>query len=115
METYEDAVEAESIENSEYADDGTLDEEYVKYKEEKEEQRRREEESTYVTVTVFVNSEPVVLNDKPNYVFTDIFDHIDFDLQNRPAGKGIVTMLNGHKAVFSEELKEGDQLEIRWE
>lgn len=115
IESYEDAVEAESIENSEYADDGRLDEEYVRYKEEKEEARRREEEATHVSITVFVNEDPVTLDNKTSYVFTDIFDHIDFDLNNRPPGKGIVTILNGHKAVFSEELKDGDRLEIRWE
>ena len=54
------------------------------------------------------------MNNKPEYVFTDIFDHIDFDLKNPPAGKGIVTMLNGDKAVFSQPLSEGDELEIRW-
>ncbi len=115
IESYEDAVEAESIENSEYADDGTLDEEYVKYKEEKEEAKRKEEEANYKTVTVFVNGDPVTMDNKPSYVFVDIFDYIDFDLKNRPAGKGIVTELNSHKAVFSEELKDGDFLDIRWE
>ena len=114
IETYEDAVEAESIENSQYADDGTLDEEYVEYKQAKEEARRREEESRYVSLTVNVNGEPVTMNNKPEYVFTDIFDHIDFDLKNPPAGKGIVTMLNGENAVFSQPLSEGDELEIRW-
>ncbi|MCR5475176.1 MAG: rod shape-determining protein [Lachnospiraceae bacterium] len=115
IESYEDAVEAESIENSEYADDGRLDEEYVRYKEEKEEARRREEEASHVSITVFVNEDPVTLDNKTSYVFTDIFDHIDFDLNNRPPGKGIVTILNGHKAIFSEEIKDGDRLEIRWE
>ena len=115
IETYEDAVEVESIENSEYADDGTLDEEYVKYKQQKEEARRKEEEASHTTVTVFVNGDPVTLTGKQTYVFTDIFDFIDFDLKNRPAGKGIITELNSHKAVFSEELKDGDFLDIRWE
>ena len=115
IETYEDAVEAESIENSQYADDGTLDEEYVEYKTAKEEARRLEEESKWKTITVFVNGDPVTMNNKESYVFVDIFDHIDFDLKNRPAGKGIVTELNSQKAVFTEPLKEGDFLDIRWE
>ncbi|MCR5830833.1 MAG: rod shape-determining protein [Lachnospiraceae bacterium] len=115
IETYEDAVEAESIENSEYADDGKLDEEYVEYKQAKEEARRLEEESKWTTITVFVNGAPVTLNKKESYVFVDIFDYIDFDLKNRPAGKGIVTELNSKKAVFSEPLNEGDFLDIRWE
>ena len=115
IESYEDAVEAESIENSEYADDGKLDEEYVEYKAAKEEAKRLEEESKNVSVTVFVNGDPVTMNDKQEYVFVDIFDHIDFDLKNRPAGKGIVTMLNSEKAVFSQPLKDGDFLDIYWE
>ncbi len=115
IETYEDAVEAESIENSEYADDGTLDEEYVEYKQQKEEQKRKEEEANYQTVTVFVNGDPVTMDNKPGYVFVDIFEYIDFDLKNRPKGKGIVTELNSKKAVFSEPLKDGDFLDIRWE
>lgn len=114
IETYEDAVEAESIENSQYADDGTLDEEYVEYKQQKEEARRLEEESQYKKVTVIVNGDPVTMDKKPEYVFVDIFDYIDFDLKNRPEGKGIVTKLNGEKATFTEQLKEGDFLDIYW-
>ena len=57
----------------------------------------------------------MTMNNKESYVFVDIFDHIDFDLKNRPAGKGIVTELNSQKAVFTEPLKEGDFLDIRWE
>lgn len=115
IETYEDAVEAESIENSQYADDGTLDEEYVEYKQQKEEARRLEEESQYKKVTVIVNGDPVTMDKKPEYVFVDIFEYIDFDLKNRPEGKGIVTKLNGEKATFTEQLKEGDFLDIYWE
>ncbi|MBR1450352.1 MAG: rod shape-determining protein, partial [Lachnospiraceae bacterium] len=114
IETYEDAVEAESIENSQYADDGTLDEEYVEYKQQKEEARRLEEESQYKKVTVIVNGDPVTMDKKPEYVFVDIFEYIDFDLKNRPEGKGIVTKLNGEKATFTEQLKEGDFLDIYW-
>ena len=115
IKNYEDAVEAASIENSAYADDGTLDEEYVEYKQKKEEARRLEEESKYKTITVFVNGDPVIMNNKESYVFVDVFDHIDFDLKNRPAGKGIVTELNSRKANFTEPLNEGDFLDIRWE
>ncbi len=115
IETYEDAVEAESIENSQYADDGTLDEEYVEYKQQKEEARRLEEESQYKKVTVIVNGDPVTMDKKPEYIFVDVFEYIDFDLKNRPEGKGIVTKLNGEKATFTEQLKEGDFLDIFWE
>lgn len=46
-------------------------------------------------------------------MFVDIFTHISFDLQ---AGKGraIATVINGRDARFSEELHEGDKIELYW-
>ena len=60
-----------------------------------------------------VNGEPVELSGKDTYIFVDIFTHISFDLQ---AGKGraIATVINGRDAQFSEELHEGDQIELYW-
>lgn len=63
-------------------------------------------------VIVMVNRKPVVLRGKPKYVFVDIFDFIDFDL-SKPQG-AIVTILNGNKAQFMEELQEGDMIEVYW-
>ncbi|MCR5846842.1 MAG: rod shape-determining protein [Lachnospiraceae bacterium] len=65
------------------------------------------------TITVTVNNDKIVLNNKASYVFVDVFDHIDFDL-SKPQGMGIATILNGHSADFLEELKEGDIIEIYW-
>ena len=72
-----------------------------------------EEDSSKNTVTVIVNGEPVELSGKDTYIFVDIFTHISFDLQ---AGKGraIATVINGRDARFSEELHEGDQIELYW-
>ena len=72
-----------------------------------------EEDSSENTVTVIVNGEPVELSGKDAYIFVDIFTHISFDLQ---AGKGraIATVINGRDARFSEELHEGDQIELYW-
>jgi len=72
-----------------------------------------EEVSSENTVTVIVNGEPVELSGKDTYIFVDIFTHISFDLQ---AGKGraIATVINGRDAQFSEELHEGDQIELYW-
>ena len=72
-----------------------------------------EEDSSKNTVTVIVNGEPVELSGKDTYIFVDIFTHISFDLQ---AGKGraIATVINGRDAQFSEELHEGDQIELYW-
>ena len=73
----------------------------------------QEEDSSKNTVTVIVNGEPVELSGKDTYIFVDIFTHISFDLQ---AGKGraIATIINGRDAQFSEELHEGDQIELYW-
>ena len=72
-----------------------------------------EEDSSKNTVTVIVNGEPVELSGKDTYIFVDIFTHILFDLQ---AGKGraIATVINGRDAQFSEELHEGDKIELYW-
>lgn len=72
-----------------------------------------EEDSSENTVTVIVNGEPVELSGKDTYIFVDIFTHISFDLQ---AGKGraIATVINGRDAQFSEELHEGDKIELYW-
>ena len=73
----------------------------------------QEEDSSKNTVTVIVNGEPVELSGKDTYIFVDIFTHISFDLQ---AGKGraIATVINGRDARFSEELHEGDKIELYW-
>ncbi len=65
-------------------------------------------------VTVIVNRIPVTLTGKVNYVFVDAFSFIEFDL-SKPAGRNIVTRLNGRNAEYMEPLKEGDVLEIYWE
>ena len=65
------------------------------------------------TITVKVNGEDIILNNKENYVFVDIFDHYEFDL-TRPKGSGIVTNLNGKSADFLEELNDGDTIDIYW-
>ncbi len=64
-------------------------------------------------IFVTVNKKPVELSGKNEYVFVDIFDFIDFDLQN-PKGKSVVTIHNGKDAQYMDPLKDGDVLEIYW-
>ena len=75
--------------------------------EEKEEARIR-------AIGIIVNSKPVTLKGKKSYVFVDIFDYIDFDL-SKPQGKGIITTINGRNAGYTEELSEGDIIEVKWD
>ena len=72
-----------------------------------------EEDSSKNTVTVIVNGEPVELSGKDTYIFVDIFTHISFDLQEGK-GRAIATVINGRDAQFSEELHEGDKIELYW-
>lgn len=64
-------------------------------------------------ITIFVNKLPVRISGKPEYVFVDVFDFIDFDLSS-PKGKELVMTHNGNRAGHLDPLSEGDVLEIYW-
>ncbi len=64
-------------------------------------------------VKVMANGRFVTLSGKDDYVFVDIFDHIDFDLKESN-GRGITTLLNSKAADYMETLKDGDVIEIFW-
>lgn len=65
-------------------------------------------------VAVIVNKRPIVMDGKPSYVYVDVFDYINFDLQHPPKGKGIVTTMNGKPAEYMATLQDGDVIEIYW-
>lgn len=73
-----------------------------------------EESAPTNTISVNVNGEVVTLFGKETYIFVDIFDRITFDL-NAGGGRAIVTMLNGRVAQYTEQLHEGDRIELYWE
>jgi len=55
----------------------------------------------------------IIKGNKHQYIFLDVFNHIDFDLSK---GKGnAVFKLNGEKAAFTDEIKPGDAIEISFE
>ena len=60
-----------------------------------------------------VNNRPVTLSGKSEYIFVDIFDYYDFDLQ-AGGGRGIITKLNGEVAQYTAVLKDGDRMELAW-
>ena len=74
---------------------------------------KAQEKQKGATITVIVNNSPVTLTGKYYYIFIDVFDYIDFDL-NDPKGKSIVTLHNGENAKYMEALNDGDVLEIYW-
>ena len=81
----------------------------------KEEQKQQEEELLPVdqNIVVIVNQKPVTLAGKDSYQFVDVFDYIDFDTKT-VKGRGIVTRVNGENAQYTQQLKNGDKLEIFW-
>lgn len=66
-----------------------------------------------LALSITVNDQPVILVGKKSYVFVDVFDHINFDL-NKSNGREIVTNLNGRRAEYMEDLHEGDVIQIYW-
>lgn len=62
---------------------------------------------------VIVNGALVTLRGKPDYIYVDVFQYIDFDL-SRPQGKSVETLINGRKAQYTEPLTNGDRLDIFW-
>ncbi len=65
-------------------------------------------------LSVFVNGETIIMHGKPEYVFIDVFDYIDFDLSDS-RGRGIITQINDKNAYYTQVLQEGDNVVIRWE
>ncbi len=65
-------------------------------------------------MTVRVNGKDILLRGKPEYVFVDVFDYIDFDLQ-KVRGSRLITDIDGRKAEYMEVLRPGADIVIRWE
>lgn len=68
----------------------------------------------FATLNIVVNGRPVILTGKTSYIFVDIFDRINFDL-NAGNGRAIITKRNGEVPSYTEELSDGDIIEIYWE
>lgn len=65
------------------------------------------------TIKVTVNDEDITIKkNKGKVIFVDIFNYIDFDL-SRPRGT-LVMMLNGKSPKYTDELKEGDVIQLYW-
>ncbi|MDF2951888.1 MAG: cell division protein FtsA, partial [Anaerocolumna sp.] len=65
------------------------------------------------SITVIVNNTPVILQNKPSYIFVDIFDFYPFDLSTLKGSEVVIT-LNGQKAEFTTSLQENDVIELYW-
>ena len=65
-------------------------------------------------IHVTVNGEAVHMTGKNSYIFVDIFNVIDFDI-HAGGGRAVVTKINGANCGYSDDLHEGDVIEVYWE
>lgn len=65
-------------------------------------------------LNLVINGNPTAIKAlKEHYIFVDIFNHIDFDI-SKPQGN-IILRLNGKPAAFTDEIRQGDSIEVFWE
>ncbi|MFG6367371.1 MAG: rod shape-determining protein [Lachnospiraceae bacterium] len=79
----------------------------------KKEEQKEEKEESGKKIIVIVNQNPIVMRGKQSYMFVDIFDYIDFDT-SRVRGGGIATLVNGKDAQYTQEIHNGDKIEVYW-
>lgn len=114
--------EAENTENETTADvkTETVETEQIPLAEEETEAAEEtvveevEKEPQTKTIEVIVNKETITMENKLDYIYVDVFDYIEFDL-NDSRGRRIVTLLNGENAEYTATLKNGDVIDIYWE
>ncbi len=75
----------------------------------KKEEKKEEGES----IIISYNGQPLKLSGKTSYIYVDIFNYVDFDLST-PKGKAVETLLNGRAAQYTEPIKQGDTVVVRW-
>jgi hypothetical protein len=63
-------------------------------------------------IKVSVNGKEVALRGKSNYLFVDIFNHIDIDFAEIRSGTKVNLLLNGNRAGYTDPLNDGDVVEI---
>lgn len=65
-------------------------------------------------ITVVVNGQPIFLEgEQKNFIFIDIFNFIQFDINNKQGN--IVLKLNGNRAAYTDILNENDVIDMFWE
>ena len=70
--------------------------------------------SLFQKIDLVINEEKrTIIYQKEEFIFVDIFEHIDFDLTKT---NGMLRLkVNGENAEYTQKLKDGDQIEIYWE
>ena len=86
--------------------------------EDKAEDKPTEEEmlKAGAPITVILNGRPTLLEQRSSpHEFLELMAIADIDMKDPPAGKDMITTINGNHASFLDPLKEGDVCVVRWE
>ena len=89
-----------------------------KIPEDKAEDKPTEEEmlKAGAPITVILNGRPTLLEQRSSpHEFLELMAIADIDMKDPPAGKDMITTINGNHASFLDPLKEGDVCVVRWE
>lgn len=65
------------------------------------------------TIHVTVNGQNITMDDKEDYIFVDIFNFIDFDI-NEANGRTAEVLLNGKPCGYADPIHNGDVLSVGW-
>ncbi len=113
-----DPTEKTAVETSQTGQEATAAAESPKATDTKPEEQTEEKAAPPepVQIVVFANKQTIVMSGKPQYVYVDIFDYINFEISPMASkGRSIVTLLNGRPAQYMEPLNEGDHIEVYWQ
>lgn len=104
-----DAIENKKIDDENISEDAAVDIEPEKNLSTIVEAHEEKENS----ITVVVNGQEKVIADGiDNHIFIDIFNFIDLGFDLRNPGGNVVLKLNGKRAAFTDEITDGDNIEI---
>ncbi len=71
------------------------------------------EKKTEDGIELIINGERMVLSGRKDYIFVDIFNVIDFDI-HASAGRAVVTTINGQRCGYTDQLHDGDRVDVYW-
>lgn len=109
-ETKEANTETEPVKAEEAASEETKEDAKAEDAPDEEKHEAAEDSNKII---VIVNQKPIVMQGKEQFTFVDIFDYIDFDT-SKMRGAGIATLVNGKDAQYTQELHNGDKIEVYW-
>lgn len=108
-----ESLESESIEDTDIDNDMEVENDTTVEKD-KAVENTINTEAEIKDIVVTVNNQMVPLKGKAYYIFVDILDVYPFDTKT-VNGQMLITRINGNTASFSDEIHNGDIIDLYWE